>query len=308
MPPFCVTVFDPDEEYDDTPESLTPLDRWLASQRAGAAPFEPDGDEGFGILFDDGSARYLDEGFGSARALAFGLREAAVRLEAGEVAILCSSYLGPPSRLLLIPDDDGVRIARVTPSTRPPGDWDAHAPGPRASTPEQIAAVRSWAAAIAEEQLTPTGKPAADTARGLDVYIEREELIPALRRGADDAFAAAQLLRSRSFADGDRWTPLSAHQTTTAPPPSTSLPPPHQPIRLRVSRIQPEGERLGSARVQIIKIIRTFTGHDYKGGKALYAQAVAGEGFELAIDDPAQAASIHAELQRLGAVVEAPPG
>jgi hypothetical protein len=174
---FDLLVYDSNEDFDDLPSTLTTVGEWLSKR-----PFFLSSESTVGLRIADGTNDLVTESFGRLQETSQGCRAAAHRLAEGCLALLRTSTDNPGVYLLLSAEDP-VRVTWV--HERPPcGDVFPFLPGRSFDPPDAPERLLEWAEAEVARLLSPSGNPAYDRARGLNLRIPRGPLIEDLNTQA----------------------------------------------------------------------------------------------------------------------------
>lgn len=286
MAVFTLTAHDPDEDYDDVPESLLPLGKWLDGRRDGTIAWEIDPYEGVGVLLDDGTEQFVEPSWGAPEPLAVNCRVAAKRLSRSEVALLRSAILDAGSYLLFAPRGDTVRVARID-RTPPGGDVFPFSPSPRAhETQADVDALYAWAEASAEQLLAPSRNVAADRARGKGLHLPLSSLIANLRHSAEVAQALIDgVSPPTSASDSHSGTAARVHAPATSSTP-----------------VIVESVPQWIHEVNLIRSMRGLGGMTINAARAAYLEVVGGTPVRLEFTDRAEAEAFCTEIGTWGAV------
>ena len=177
MKVFELLVYDFNEDFDDLPSTLTTVEEWLSRR-----PFPLSSQSTVGLRISDGAHELVTESFGRLQETAAGCRAAAQRLAEGRLALLRTATDNPGVYLLLSADDP-VRVSWI--HERPPcGDVFPFSPGRSFDPPDAAQRLLEWADAEAVRLLAPSGNPARDRARGLNLRVPRGSLIADLNAQA----------------------------------------------------------------------------------------------------------------------------
>lgn len=303
---FRFVTCDPAEDYMDLPESLMPLSAWYDAHRQGTVDWVPERYEGVGVAFDDGEHRYVEVSFGDLRSMAAGAAEAASRLGEGRTAVLRTALLDVGSYLLLVPEDDHIRMVE-SPDGPPDGTPFPFRPSRTNDPDELIDSLYRWGEEHGQRLLVRSDDPPFDRARGLDLRLQRQCLIDALQREAAVAAAVAEAVGAPTFGPasprGAAPGPLPASDpaSTGATELLRSETEPPAAVPGRGGRVVLTGVEGDHDRVKLLRLLRTAYDLQLEPAKALLAKVAAGEPVLLEAGDPSQAARWLEEATEAGA-------